>query len=79
MSVMGRLLAGSAPLRGRASLELIVRPLGWGYDTSRTVLTCYSGAGFDENLRLAGTEPRQGEDPARAPMLVDLNAIYADV
>ena len=26
MSVMGRLLAGSAPLRGRASLELIVRP-----------------------------------------------------
>lgn len=26
MSVMGRLLAGSAPLRGRASLELVVRP-----------------------------------------------------
>src|SRR5215471_8692475 len=29
MSVMGRLLAGSAPLRGRASLELIVRPLDY--------------------------------------------------
>jgi uncharacterized protein len=27
MSVMGRLLAGGAPLRGRAGLELIVRPL----------------------------------------------------
>ncbi len=27
MSVMGGLLAGSAPLRGRASLELVVRPL----------------------------------------------------
>jgi hypothetical protein len=27
MSVMGRLLAGQAPLRGRAGLELIVRPL----------------------------------------------------
>jgi uncharacterized protein len=26
MSVMGRMLAGSAPLRGRASLELVVRP-----------------------------------------------------
>ncbi len=50
-----------------------------GYDTSRTVLTCYSGAGFDENLRLAGAEPGRGEDPAQAPMLVDLNTIYADV
>lgn len=28
MSVMGRLLAGQAPLRGRAGLELIIRPLG---------------------------------------------------
>jgi AAA+ ATPase superfamily predicted ATPase len=27
MSVMGRLLAGQAPLRGRAGLELVVRPL----------------------------------------------------
>jgi uncharacterized protein len=29
MSVMGQLLAGSAPLRGRASLELIIRPFGY--------------------------------------------------
>lgn len=29
MSVMGRLLAGSAPLRGRAGLELIVRPFDY--------------------------------------------------
>ena len=28
MSVMGQLLVGSAPLRGRASLELIIRPFG---------------------------------------------------
>jgi uncharacterized protein len=29
MSVMGRLLAGSAPLRGRAGLELVVRPFDY--------------------------------------------------
>jgi uncharacterized protein len=29
MSVMGELLGGSAPLRGRASLELIIRPFGY--------------------------------------------------
>jgi uncharacterized protein len=29
MSVMGQLLGGSAPLRGRASLELIIRPFGY--------------------------------------------------
>jgi len=29
MSVMGRLLAGSAPLRGRASLELVIRPFDY--------------------------------------------------
>jgi hypothetical protein len=29
MSVMGRLLSSSAPLRGRASLEMIIRPLGY--------------------------------------------------
>jgi uncharacterized protein len=39
MSVMGRLLGGSAPLRGRAGLEMIVQPLAfrdaahfWGTD-----------------------------------------------
>jgi AAA+ ATPase superfamily predicted ATPase len=48
-----------------------------GYDTSQTVLTCYSGAGFDENLRAVGTEP--GAKPASidGPMLVDLNTVYA--
>lgn len=30
MSVMGGLLSGSAPLRGRASLELVVRPFDYG-------------------------------------------------
>jgi hypothetical protein len=34
MSVMGRLLAGQAPLRGRAGLELIVRPLAY-HDAAR--------------------------------------------
>src|SRR5262249_31729746 len=29
ISVMGQLLGGSAPLRGRASLELIIRPFGY--------------------------------------------------
>ncbi|MGN9785646.1 AAA family ATPase [Nonomuraea sp. ZG12] len=29
MSVMGRLLAGDAPLRGRASMELVVRPFAY--------------------------------------------------
>lgn len=29
MSVMGRLLAGTAPLRGRAGLELVLRPFGY--------------------------------------------------
>ncbi|MBO0815945.1 MAG: hypothetical protein J2P30_12510 [Actinobacteria bacterium] len=29
MTVMGQLLAGQAPLRGRASLELPVRPFGY--------------------------------------------------
>lgn len=46
MSVMGRLLAGSAPLRGRANLELVVRPFGhrlaarfWGIADPRLALT----------------------------------------
>jgi uncharacterized protein len=30
MSVMGGLLAGNAPLRGRAGLELVLRPFGYG-------------------------------------------------
>lgn len=45
MAVMGQLLAGQAPLRGRASLELLVRPFGyrdaasfWGADPRLAVL-----------------------------------------
>jgi AAA+ ATPase superfamily predicted ATPase len=40
-----------------------------GFDTSETVLACYSGAGFDDDLRsLAAREPRT--------LLVDLDRLY---
>jgi hypothetical protein len=49
---MGRLLSGSAPLRGRASLELIIRPLGyreaarfWGITDPRLAVLVHSIAG----------------------------------
>jgi uncharacterized protein len=52
MSVMGQLLGGSAPLRGRASLELIIRPFGyrdaakfWGIDDPRLALLIHSIVG----------------------------------
>jgi uncharacterized protein len=52
MSVMGRLLAGNAPLRGRASLELIVRPLDyrtaarfWGITDPRLAVLVHSIVG----------------------------------
>jgi len=52
MSVMGRLLAGSAPLRGRASLELVVRPLDyrtaarfWGITDPRLAILVHSIVG----------------------------------
>ncbi|KAA9381553.1 ATP-binding protein [Microbispora cellulosiformans] len=45
MSVMGRLLAGQAPLRGRASLDLVVQPFDhrlarrfWGIEDTRLAL-----------------------------------------
>jgi hypothetical protein len=50
-----------------------------GYDTSRTILACYSGAGFDENLRAVGTGPGQRPEHADSPMLVDLDTIYTEV
>ncbi|BEK97661.1 ATPase [Nocardia seriolae] len=50
-----------------------------GYDTSQTILTCYSGAGFDENLLAIGTSPGQPQKQADSPMLVDLDTIYAGV
>lgn len=52
MSVMGRLLAGQAPLRGRASLELLVRPFEytdaarfWGAEGSRLALLLHAVVG----------------------------------
>jgi AAA+ ATPase superfamily predicted ATPase len=52
MSVMGGLLAGNAPLRGRASLELIVRPLDfrdaarfWGIDDPRLAVLVHAIVG----------------------------------
>lgn len=52
MSVMGQLLAGQAPLRGRASLELLVRPFAyrdaaafWGADDPRLAVLLHSVVG----------------------------------
>lgn len=52
MAVMGQLLSGSAPLRGRASLELIVHPFGyrqaarfWGADDRRLAVLLHSIVG----------------------------------
>lgn len=52
MSVMGHLLAGQAPLRGRASLELLVRPFGyrdaasfWGAQDPRLAVLLHSVVG----------------------------------
>lgn len=52
MSVMGKLLAGQAPLRGRASLELLVRPFGyrdaaafWGVNDPRLAVLLHSVVG----------------------------------
>ena len=52
MSVMGQLLDGSEPLRGRASLELIIRPFGyrdaakfWGIDDPRLAVLVHSIVG----------------------------------
>ncbi|MFE3988010.1 hypothetical protein ACFXPR_26285 [Nocardia tengchongensis] len=49
-----------------------------GYDTSQTILTCYIGAGFDENLQAAGIGHGQRPKQADSPMLVDLNTSYAE-
>jgi len=52
MSVMGKLLAGQAPLRGRASMELLVRPFGyrdaatfWEVDDPRLAVLLHSVVG----------------------------------
>jgi uncharacterized protein len=41
-----------------------------GYDTAETWLTCYSGAGFDDDLRAAARRERV--------LLVDLDRLYAE-
>jgi uncharacterized protein len=52
MSVMGRLLGGTAPLRGRASLELVVPPFGyrdaarfWGIDDPKLAVLVHAVVG----------------------------------
>ena len=52
LSVMGHLLSGNAPLRGRASLELLIRPLGyreaaefWGISDPRLAILVHSIVG----------------------------------
>lgn len=52
MSVMGRLLGGTAPLRGRASLELMVPPFGyrdaarfWGIDDPKLAVLVHAVVG----------------------------------
>jgi AAA+ ATPase superfamily predicted ATPase len=52
MPVMGGLLAGQAPLRGRASLELMIRPFGytdaarfWGADNPKLALFLHAVVG----------------------------------
>lgn len=72
MSVMGKLLAGSAPLRGRASLELIVRPLDyrnaarfWGIDDPRLAVLVHAIVGGTPAYRrefVAGDAPASLDD-----------------
>ncbi|MGW0807062.1 AAA family ATPase [Nonomuraea sp. NPDC002799] len=67
LGVMGRLLAGNAPLRGRASLELVVRPLDyrpaaefWGIDDPRLAVLVHSIVGGTPAYRrefVAGDAP----------------------
>ncbi|MFD0365045.1 ATP-binding protein [Nocardia sp. GCM10030253] len=67
MSVMGGLLSGNAPLRGRASLELVVKPLGyresgsfWGIDDPRLAVLVHSIVGGTPAYRrefVAGDAP----------------------
>lgn len=72
MSVMGRLLSGSAPLRGRASLELTIRPLGyrdaasfWGITDPRLAVLVHSIVGGTPAYRrefVAGDTPSGPDD-----------------
>ncbi|MGP3934989.1 AAA family ATPase [Nonomuraea sp. KM88] len=72
LGVMGRLLAGNAPLRGRASLELVVKPLDyraaarfWGIDDPRLAVLVHSIVGGTPAYRrefVAGDAPESMED-----------------
>lgn len=72
MSVMGRLLAGNAPLRGRASLELVVKPLDhrasakfWNIDDPRLAVLVHAVVGGTPAYGrefVAGDTPRDLED-----------------
>jgi uncharacterized protein len=67
MSVMGNLLGGNAPLRGRASLEMIIRPFGyrdaakfWDISDPRLALLVHSIVGGTPAYRrefVAGDSP----------------------
>jgi uncharacterized protein len=68
MSVMGGLLAGSAPLRGRAGLELMIHPFGyqdaaefWGITDPRLAVLVHSVVGGTPAYR---NEFIQGDAPA---------------
>lgn len=71
MSVMGKLLAGQAPLRGRASLELVVQPFGyreaarfWGIDDPRLAILVHAVVGGTPAYRreFAGNDAPGGLD-----------------
>ncbi|GIF23663.1 AAA+ ATPase superfamily predicted ATPase [Actinoplanes tereljensis] len=68
MSVMGGLLAGQAPLRGRASLELVVQPFRhresaefWGITDPRLAVLVHAVVGGTPAYR---SEFTQGDSPA---------------
>lgn len=68
MSVMGGLLAGQAPLRGRAGLELVIRPFGyrqaaefWGITDPRLAVMVHAIVGGTPAYRYEFT---QGDAPA---------------
>ncbi|GAB3118691.1 ATP-binding protein [Streptomyces calidiresistens] len=72
MSFMGRLLGGGAPLRGRAGLELVIRPLDhraaaefWGLTDPRLALAVNAVVGGTPAYRnefVRGDTPRDMED-----------------
>ncbi|TDD27838.1 ATP-binding protein [Kribbella turkmenica] len=71
MSVMGRLLAGDAPLRGRANLELVLRPFEywlardfWGIDDPRLAFLVHAVVGGTPAYRrfVDNESPRSVDD-----------------